>query len=355
MAVKTKYFFLESYRSLLILFWSITILFVWINFFNRYTIFASSILTISIFIPTILITNFLSNHLLKTMMAARKMKLFTFWFILFSTGLSGIYAVIDMAFKWLLEKGLLAPPRAWTEDSLLLQFMSAMPIALLINLGFCGLRFYHEHTRLQEEQLKRQLHFLQEQISPHFMFNVLNNIHTLIQKDSDLASRQLVKYADVLRYQLYEGKKESVPIRQEIDFLENVIEVEKMRWGKVLEVKTNWDIIDETQKIQPLLLIAFIENAFKHVSRSLSEKGFITIQATQKDDQFLLNVSNSKPKPLSTPSHPDIASGIGLQNIKERLSLLYPKKHILKIKETADRFSIQLIINFKDGKEKTSY
>jgi LytS/YehU family sensor histidine kinase len=224
--------------------------------------------------------------------------------------------------------------------------MSALPTPLLINLGFCGLRFYYEHTKLQQAHLRSQLHFLQEQINPHFMFNVLNNIHILMQKDLELASAQLVKYSDILRYQLYNGKNEWVALKEEIQFLKDVIEVEKMRWGHSLKVQTQWNIIDGEKVIPPLLLITFIENAFKHVSRSLSETGYINILAEQQEGQLYLEVVNSKSIKYPQQNKNAVTSGIGLKNIKERLALLYPKKHNLIINETKERYSVQLYINF---------
>lgn len=279
-------------------------------------------------------------------MLTDRMHIFAIWFLSLSLLLSFIYALIDQGFDVLLRNGVVAYPRTMSTNSLLLQFMSALPTPLLINLGFCGLRFYYEHTKLQQAHLRSQLHFLQEQINPHFMFNVLNNIHILMQKDLELASAQLVKYSDILRYQLYNGKNEWVALKEEIQFLKDVIEVEKMRWGHSLKVQTQWNIIDGEKVIPPLLLITFIENAFKHVSRSLSETGYINILAEQQEGQLYLEVVNSKSIKYPQQNKNAVTSGIGLKNIKERLALLYPKKHNLIINETKERYSVQLYINF---------
>jgi len=339
-------YFFKSYKGILVLIWAIIICLVWINFKNRYPLFPSLLLTVSIFIPTILTANYLSNHLLNKMMHSKRMKTFTIWFLALSILLSLIYALIDQGFRLLLQIGVIDYPASMSTSSLLLQFMSALPTPLLINLGFCGLRFYYEHTKLQEVHLKSQLHFLQEQINPHFMFNVLNNIHILMRKDPDLASEQLVKYADILRYQLYNGKKDWVQLKHEIQFLKDVIEVEQMRWGDAVRVQSKWLISDEQRLIQPLLLITFVENAFKHVSRSLSERGFINITAEQKEESFFLEVTNSKAAKSQIKNKNEAASGIGLQNIQERLMLLYPQKHKLDIQETEKSYTIQLSINF---------
>lgn len=118
------------------------------------------------------------------------------------------------------------------------------------------------------------MEILKIQINPHFMFNVLNHIHVLMQKDVELASSLLLQYSDILRYQLYRAKEEQVGLWQEVEFLKNYIEVEKLRWRGKLEVTTRWEITDAACPLAPLLMITFIENAFKHVSRSDTEKGF---------------------------------------------------------------------------------
>lgn len=341
-----KNYFFKSYNGIIFLIWTIIIFLVFLNFINRYSFLPSVVLTVVIFLPTILISHVLSNHLLKIFMLTDRMHIFTIWFLSLSLLLSFIYALIDQGFDILLTNGVVAYPRTMSANSLLLQFMSALPTPLLINLGFCGLRFYYEHTKLQQAHLKSQLHFLQEQINPHFMFNVLNNIHILMQKDLELASAQLVKYSDILRYQLYNGKNEWVALKQEIQFLKDVIEVEKMRWGHSLKVQTRWKIIDGEKVIPPLLLITFIENAFKHVSRSLSETGYINILAEQQEGQLYLEVVNSKSIKHPQQNKNAVTSGIGLKNIKERLALLYPKKHNLSIDETKEHYRVQLYINF---------
>lgn len=341
-----KNYFFKSYNGIIFLIWTIIIFLVFLNFINRYPFLPSVLLTVVIFLPTILVTHVLSNHLLKIFMLTDRMHIFAIWFLSLSLLLSFIYALIDQGFDVLLRNGVVAYPRTMSTNSLLLQFMSALPTPLLINLGFCGLRFYYEHTKLQQAHLRSQLHFLQEQINPHFMFNVLNNIHILMQKDLELASAQLVKYSDILRYQLYNGKNEWVALKEEIQFLKDVIEVEKMRWGHSLKVQTQWNIIDGEKVIPPLLLITFIENAFKHVSRSLSETGHINILAEQQEGQLYLEVVNSKSIKYPQQNKNAVTSGIGLKNIKERLALLYPKKHNLIINETKERYSVQLYINF---------
>ncbi|MBN9300573.1 sensor histidine kinase, partial [Dysgonomonas mossii] len=220
-----------------------------------------------------------------------------------------------------------------------------------------GLKFYFEqaklyeqHLILQKEHLETQLQSLQAQINPHFMFNVLNHIHILIQKDSDLASSLLIKYSDILRYQLYGSDKESVNIEDEIRFMKGYIEVERYRWENTLDFNANWQLENPKMQVPSLLLIPFIENAFKHVSRSKSHKGYISINLNQNNKELTFEVENSKSSIKRTTAS---NSGIGLDNVKKRLNILYPNKHSLIISETENIYHSKLIINLSnDGESK---
>lgn len=268
-----------------------------------------------------------------------------------------LIGLLQSSLLWLFHEGLVSletygilPFSDNSEDreSFVASVLELLPITVLVNLGFSGLKFYFEHVRLyeqhlvlQKEHIETQLQALQAQINPHFMFNVLNHIHILIQKDSDLASFLLMKYSNILRYQLYESDKENVNIEDEINFMNNYIEVEKYRWENILEVNTNWKIENNKTQIPPLLLITFIENAFKYVSRSKLQKGYINIRLEQNKKELYFEVENSK-APLRQRTGSD--SGIGLKNLRRRLELLYPQKHTFEINETESVYYSKLVI-----------
>jgi LytS/YehU family sensor histidine kinase len=161
-------------------------------------------------------------------------------------------------------------------------------------MAFCGMRFYYEHNKLEKTLLESQLHTLQSQINPHFMFNVLNHIHYYVAKKDDLATTLLLKYSEILRYQLYSGKKETVSLEEEVQFLKNFIDIERIRWEDKINISCSWCIEDSTKRLPSLILIPLIENAFKHVSKGLKEKGYINILLEQKEDRVYLEVENSK-------------------------------------------------------------
>lgn len=230
-----------------------------------------------------------------------------------------------------------------TGQVLLYDYVSAFLVSLVLNFGFCGLRFFEISLKLQDELAESRFQILQAQINPHFMFNVLNHVNILIRKEPDLASSVLVQYTNILRYQLYNGKKEYVSIKQEVDFLKDFIEVEKIRWKNNLDVKCSWNVEDDNINISPLLLITFVENAFKHVFRSKTEKGYVHIDLIQKNGELEFSVENSK-YPEGVLFNKEEVSGIGLENIKKRLDILYPKKYHLHISETDTIYSTILSI-----------
>lgn len=129
------------------------------------------------------------------------------------------------------------------------EVVTTLPIILLVNFGFGGLKFYFEHKKLHEKHLQLQRNHLeaqilnlQAQINPHYMFNVLNHIHVLMYKNVDIASELLIKYADILRYQLYHAQNEWMAIGQEVRFMKNYIEVEQYRWEQTLKVTCEWKL-----------------------------------------------------------------------------------------------------------------
>lgn len=251
----------------------------------------------------------------------------------------------------LLEARHILPISQFTQEreTFMVTLTNSVPATILVNLGFGGLKFYYEHGKLyqqhlnlQKAHLETQLQSLQSKITPHFMFNVLNHIHILIQKDTTLASSLLLKYSDILRYQLYGVDKETVCLDEEISFIDNYIEVEKYRWANTLEVTKLWQVKNGKTKIAPLLLIIFIENAFKHVGRSAAQNGYIHIALQQNDTDMVLEVRNSK---ASTHKYDQSNSGMGLKNAKQRLELLYPNQHQLAINETDTTYQITLTIS----------
>lgn len=332
----------KAYISFVALIWLMLAALFLFQYMNQVSFIEAILFCFSLFLPSCLITSYLSNSLLPEAIRNKKMRCFVVQFIVIMLVTGMIHLAIFIIFEKLEEAGVFKPSElVRTHYHVVIEYIMALPAIFIINLGFCGIRFYYEHNKLRQIHLKTQLQVLQQQINPHFMFNVLNHIYILMQKDVDRASELLVKYSEILRYQLYNGKEELVPLSQEIQFLKDMIEVEKTRWGKELSVDCTWQIENGDRDIQPLLFFTFIENAFKHVSRSISETGFVNVIVRQKGASLFMEVVNSKPLRRIKKNN---ASGLGLINARERLEILYPDRHSLFIEENEQVYIIRLNI-----------
>lgn len=195
----------------------------------------------------------------------------------------------------------------------------------------------NKNREKEAENLKSELSFLRSQISPHFMFNVINNIVALSRKKSDLVEPSLIKLSSLLRYFLYESNAERVPLEKEVEYLESYISLQKQRFGNNLVVNMDVNDIDGHYEIEPMLLIPFVENAFKHGGMYAGE---INIKLTVSAGLLYYFVSNAY---RDEPEHiKDETSGIGLANVRRRLDLLYPKRHKLFIEKKDGRFFVTL-------------
>ncbi len=318
---------------------------IWIQFFSyQMWVWESLLFSLSFLLVLYPLTTYISKVLLAKAIRQKKMIMFTIKALVASTVSALLIVVLYYVFQYFENIGWFRRSLLFDgEASLLHDFTGAIISVLFINFGFCGLRFFEENLRLRKTLVDTQLEILQAQINPHFMFNVLNHVNVLIRKEPDLASNLLVQYTNILRYQLYNGKKETIDLKQEINFMKDFIEIEKVRWKNNLTVECLWKINDYTQMIPPLLFITFIENAFKHVSRSKQEKGFVKIELKQTIDSLRFHIVNSKFADNSTIKKD--TSGIGLANMKARLDILFPNKYSLKIDESLTYYSTILVVN----------
>ncbi len=194
----------------------------------------------------------------------------------------------------------------------------------------------------ENENLKTELSFLRNQVSPHFMFNVLNNMVALARKQSDLLEPSLIKLSSLLRYMLYETDEDKVMLEKEIEYLKSYIELQSQRFGKKVIITTCFEPVNYGYVIEPMLLIPFVENAFKH-GTGLTPNAQIDIHLMLENERLDFVVRNRYTDAPETPK--DKTSGIGLNNVKRRLNLLYPKSHSLIIEKEGGWFSVLLQLN----------
>ncbi|MCS4164813.1 sensor histidine kinase [Sphingobacterium sp. BIGb0116] len=190
--------------------------------------------------------------------------------------------------------------------------------------------------KLKNEKMKAELMLLKSQVSPHFFFNTLNNLYGLVVKDAQKAQELILKLSDMMRYSIYEGEKEKVQIQEEIEFLENYIELHKMRYHKLINVDFHYNI-DENRTVTPLLFIILLENAFKHGVENLIENAYIKMNLITSQKEICFVIENSFEKR-------DRESGIGLKNLKRRLELIYPDQHELTFSVNENIYKVTLVL-----------
>ncbi len=189
-----------------------------------------------------------------------------------------------------------------------------------------------------KEKAEAELNFLKSQINPHFVFNSLNSIYFLINKDNADARGALHKFSEMLRYQLYEVNDDKISIEKEILYLKDYMDLQQLRKDEKYIVQFNCAPDVKGFSIEPLLLIPFVENAFKHISHDSIKANYVKVDMFLANHVFIFSVVNSKEQQPTTESH----GGIGMVNVKRRLELLYPGRHELKIDNTGNTFTVQL-------------
>lgn len=224
-------------------------------------------------------------------------------------------------------------------------------VILVFMLGMnLGVKYYFKSERsrkkfeqLERENLSHQLEYLKFQINPHFFMNTLNNIHALVDIDPEKAKSSIILLSKMMRYILYEGDKNTIPLGHEIAFIGHYIDLMRMRYTD--KVKISLDLPTghkvEGAEIPPLLLITFVENAFKH-GVSYQHESFIDLHLTVENGQIVFQCKNSKAKDVSNEK-----GGVGLSNVKKRLDLIYNHNYCLYIKEADDTYNVDLRISTK--------
>ncbi len=196
----------------------------------------------------------------------------------------------------------------------------------------------------KEERLKSELSFLRSQISPHFIFNVLNSIVYLIRSKSKNAERVTLELSELIRYMLYDSDNKQVMLNKEVKYLTNYVELQKIRFGEDVKISLNLEGDFNNKTIEPMLLIPFVENAFKHGVGYVLQP-FIEIDICCLGNKFIFKVKNKLG--LETNEEKEPNSGIGLKNVKRRIELLYPHTHKLEINQNNGNFESQLTVELK--------
>lgn len=223
---------------------------------------------------------------------------------------------------------------------------NVIPHFFLVTAGV-ALKLFFDHSRMQQriadmarEKAEAELHFLKSQINPHFLFNSLNAVYFLIDKENALARKSLHTFSEMLRFQLYGTGAGKIPIEKEVAYLEDYISLQRLRLNENSRVQFNKAETLQHFQLEPFLLLPLVENAFKHLSHFGSEKqNEVNIDLSRINGHLRLIVENTREQGL-----PNKEGGIGLANVRRRLQLLYPGNHQLQINEEPERFRIQMEI-----------
>jgi len=226
----------------------------------------------------------------------------------------------------------------------LFPLLTGIAIGISIRLGKEWARVEKERRELQGEKLMSELAFLKSQVNPHFLFNTLNNICSLARKKSNDTESAIIKLSQIMRYMLTDSRQEKVGLEEEVEYLNNFIELQKIRIADKVNISFKIQGDNSAIQIEPLLLIPFVENAFKH-GVSYNEKSSIQIELLTGSGELMFMVENSKGSGKNAPRLEE--SGIGLKNVSRRLELLYPGKHELEIRESESQYYVMLKIKLQ--------
>ncbi|HSZ86708.1 MAG TPA: histidine kinase [Puia sp.] len=222
-------------------------------------------------------------------------------------------------------------------------FLFTLLLSLAYKIIYDRFKNESEAASLQRENLRTELAFLRSQISPHFLFNVLNNIVAMVRLKSEELEPTVIKLSSLLQYMLYDSDDEKVLLKNEIESLQNYIDLQKLRFTSKLNLQVHINVIEEWHALEPMLLIPFVENAFKH-GNAIMENPEIIIVLDVANNELDFTVRN---KYTNKETIKDKTSGIGLVNVKRRLDLLYPKTHQLRIENSGEWYTVHLKLFLK--------
>ena len=192
---------------------------------------------------------------------------------------------------------------------------------------------------IEKEKAANELNFLRAQFNPHFLFNSINAIYGHIDKSNKSARDMLLKFSEMLRYQLYECNVDLIDLDREVNYIRNYIDLQKSRMNERIDVRFCDEGPKSSERIAPLLLITFIENAFKYVGFDEHQPNYVRISLHRSEAKLRFNVINSRDGYINGVEG---SSGLGLVNVRRRLELLYPGRHLLEIHDGTNNFEVNL-------------
>ena len=248
----------------------------------------------------------------------------------------------------------ISPPSVMTifKKNAMPSCISAMTLGMSIKLAKNWVESQKRQQLLEKEKLETELKFLKSQFNPHFLFNTINSIFVLINKNPEMASESLVKFSSLLRYQLYECNSNQIPLKNELSYIESFIELESLRQNKNFELDAKVPkTFDAEYTIAPFILIPFIENAFKHLSEDPDQKKSVLLDIVIVEGKLYFELSNTANFELQHQMPEGVSyGGLGLKNVKRRLDIIYPDSHSLDIKKGENLHTVKLELGLKTNR-----
>ncbi|MGC4034669.1 MAG: histidine kinase [Chitinophagaceae bacterium] len=338
---------LIRYKLYHVLFW-LLLGFGWYYF--RYQDFSTTTVAIKMIfvkVSDLAILVYLTNYILIPQLLYKKR------YILFGI----LYLILVVGFsvlKMYIEGQIMQRPDLFNLNSNLKVrvYDNVIPHFLLVSTG-AAFKIMMDYARAQRRlgelakaNAETELNFLKSQINPHFLFNSLNSVYFLIDKTNSEARNALHQFSEMLRYQLYECNGDRIPVEKEIKYLSDYIQLQKLRNTENTIVEFNYSPQVKGFTIEPLLLLPFVENSFKHISHfNNGRPNKILVTANKSVDRFYFTSVNTKEGKRNHSI--DKNGGIGLVNVKRRLELLYPGRYSLSVDETDDEYRVELILSIE--------
>jgi sensor histidine kinase YesM len=328
------------------LFWGAHIVFYGALYGSFEENYAQTFLEELLYLPVrMILTYFTLYVLLPKFLLSGKYASFLLWFVLFSilAGIAQRYIAFNYDYPIYYPQALNDP--FFYFPKIVKMFVGIYPV-VFIAVAIKILRYWYASKQAQQiltkEKLQAELRFLKTQIHPHFLFNTLNNLYALTLKKSDRAPDMVLKLSELINYMLYECTSDEVPLDKEVKFVRNYIDIERMRYGDKLDIdlRVSGEIGD--RKIAPLVILPFVENCFKHGASEDLQQSWVKITVDAPEDSTIVKVENSKSG--DNVNGRTVGEGIGIQNVKRRLDLIYPGRHELKIINGEETFLVILTI-----------
>ena len=232
------------------------------------------------------------------------------------------------------------PMKAWPPHSYLCMTTSAASPMIIKFFKLWTIK-QRDWMRAQQEKITAELQLLKAQVHPHFLFNTLNNIYSFSMDNSPKTPAMILKLSSLLSYMLYDCKAEEVQLEKEIENMQNYVDLEKERYGNKIEISWSVEGNIKNKVISPLLMLPFLENAFKHGVSEQLEKPWLSVDISVKSDNLRCKIVNSKNEFIA---HHTNGNGIGITNVKKRLALMYPNNHELKMHDEGNFFVVSLLV-----------